>query len=361
MKLYINILIGTVLLMVASMSVQAQVTVEARIDTLVMLIGQQRELTLEVTCGSNQRLEMPVMQPMQPLKDGVELVERLGLDTVKLNDGKRMQVRERWTITAFDSALVYLPPFEVKVDGKPYTSKSLALKVLTVPVDTVHLDRVAGPKDIQDNPFSWEDWSPVFWWSVLLLLVALLLTYVAVRYHQNKPIIRIIKRVVKLPPHQVAMAEIERIKVEKKWAEEDSKEYYTLLTDALRTYIRDRFGFNATEMTSSEIIERLMQEGDENTLAELRDLFQTADLVKFAKWTTLIGENDKNLINAIDFINQTKVEVDPNAKAEPEEITVEERQNRARSLTMRTAIALLSLVSLALLGYVGWQIFDLIR
>ncbi|MCR5820944.1 MAG: hypothetical protein K6F94_08395 [Bacteroidaceae bacterium] len=348
-------------MLLVPVSVQAQVTVEASIDTLVMLIGQQRELTLEVTCGSSQRLEMPVMQPMQPLKDGVELVERLGLDTIKLNDGKRIQVRERWAITAFDSALVYLPPFEVKVDGKPYLSKSLALKVLTIPVDTVHLDRFAGPKDIHDNPFSWDDWSPVFWWSVLLLILAVLLAYVSIRYHQNKPIIRIVKRVVKLPPHQVAIAEIERIKVEKKWAEEDSKEYYTLLTDAIRTYIRDRFSFNATEMTSSEIIERLVQEGDETTLAELRDLFQTADLVKFAKWTTLIGENDRNLLNAIDFINQTKVEVDPNAKAEPEEITVEERQNRARSITMRVAIIVLALALLALLGYVGWQIFDLIR
>ena len=35
-------------------------------------------------------------------------------------------------------------------------------------------------------------------------------------------------------------------------------------------------------------------------------LFQTADLVKFAKYNTLINENDANLVNAIEFINQTK-------------------------------------------------------
>lgn len=338
----------------------AQVTFEARIDTLVLLIGQQRELTLELTCNSGQRIEMPQLQPESPLNDKVEVVELLSRDTTRLDEGKRLMLTERWSITAFDSALVYLQPFTAHVDGKPYQTKSLGLKVLTVPVDTVHVDQFFGPKTVQNNPFAWADWAPLFWWSVLALLLFLLLLYVALRYHQNKPIVRIIKRVVKLPPHQVAMAEIERIRAERKWAEEDSKEYYTLLTDALRGYIRDRYGFNATEMTSAEIIQRLTQEQDEHALDELRQLFQTADLVKFAKWTTLINENDMNLVNAIDFINQTKVEVDPNAKPEPEEITVEEKQNRVRSITMRAAIVLLTVASVALTAYVCWRIVELI-
>ena len=41
---------------------------------------------------------------------------------------------------------------------------------------------------------------------------------------------------------------------------------------------------------------------------ELRDLFQTADLVKFAKYSTLINENDLNLVNAVSFIDQTKTQ-----------------------------------------------------
>lgn len=43
---------------------------------------------------------------------------------------------------------------------------------------------------------------------------------------------------------------------------EDQKAYYTLLTDVLRKYIKERFGFNAMEMTSSEIITRLQNEND---------------------------------------------------------------------------------------------------
>ena len=347
------------ILVVAWMPLWAQVTFEARIDTVVLLIGQQRELTLELTCNSGQKIEMPPLQPEMPLADGVEVVELIARDSARLDEGKRLMLTERWAITAFDSALVYLQPFTARVDGKPYQSKSLGLKVLTVPVDTVHTDQFFGPKTIQDNPFSWADWKPLLWLAFLTAAVFLLLLYVGLRYHQNKPIIKIVKRTVKLPPHQVAMAEIERIKAERKWAEEDSKEYYTLLTDALRGYIRDRYGFNATEMTSSEIIYHLTQVQDQQAFDELRQLFQTADLVKFAKWTTLINENDANLVNAIDFINQTKVEVDPHAKPEPEEITVEEKENRKRSALMATAIALLALLSAALVVYLCWRIVEL--
>ena len=68
------------------------------------------------------------------------------------------------------------------------------------------------------------------------------------RIRDNKPIIRKVKVEPKLP-HQLAMQEIERIKGEKVWQKGQSKEYYTELTDAIRTYIKDRFGFNVLKMT----------------------------------------------------------------------------------------------------------------
>ena len=79
------------------------------------------------------------------------------------------------------------------------------------------------------------------------------------------------------------MKEIERIKNEKVWQKGQPKTYYTELTDTLRTYIKDRFGFNALEMTSSEIIDKLLEMNDKEAISDLKELFQTADLVKFAK------------------------------------------------------------------------------
>ena len=139
------------------------------------------------------------------------------------------------------------------------------------------------------------------------------------------------------------------------------KEYYTQLTDTLRTYIQERYGFSAMEMTSGEIIERLTQENDEEALAELRELFQTADLVKFAKWTTLINENDANLMTALEYINQTKQEEDPNQPQEEVIVTPEAKRQRITIWTMRVVSAIAAAAAFALLVWVIYRTIDLLR
>lgn len=338
----------------------AQVTVDVKIDSLELFIGQQAHITLDVSCDSKSKLQMPAFKSGDMLVPGVEIVDVARPDTQMLNEGARRMVSQQYTVTSFDSSFYYLPPFEVKVDGKVHASKNLALRVLTVPVDTVHVDRFYGPKDIVDAPFSWEDWRGIFWYSVLLLVWVLALSYFYIRYRDNKPIIKIIKLAPKIPPHTKAMQEIDQIKAEKTWTKEDSKEYYTKLTDTLRVYIRSRYGFNAMEMTSSEIIDRLLETGNQEALDELRSLFVTADLVKFAKYNAEINENDRNLVYAIEYINQTKKEVDPNQNKEPEEVTVEQKRSRRTVLLMRLSLGVMTFVAAGLVAWIVWMVYRLI-
>jgi hypothetical protein len=163
----------------------------------------------------------------------------------------------------------------------------------------------------------------------------------------------------KLPPYQVAMKEIERIKSEKIWQKGQSKEYYTELTDTLRTYIKERFGFNALEMTSSEIIDNLLKVSDKEDIRELKGLFQTADLVKFAKHDPLMNENDANLVNAIDFINETKQVEEENQKAQPTEITIVEKRSLRAKAMLIAGILVLSIALVAALVYIGTQLYNL--
>ena len=340
--------------------VEAQVTVDVRIDSLELWVGEQTRITLDVSTDTKSKLVMPQVKAGDMLTPGVEVVEVAKADTQQLNEGARRLVSQSYIVTTFYSALYYLPPLVVKVDGKEYQSKNLALRVLSIPVDTVHVDRFYGPKEIMAVPFSWTDWSLIFALSVLLLVWVLGLAYFYIRYRDNKPIIKIIKLAPKVLPHTKAMEEIDQIKAEKVWAKEDSKEYYTRLTAILRTYIEKRYGFNAMEMTSTEIIDRLLKEQTSESLDELRMLFQTADLVKFAKYNTLINENDANLVNAIEFINQTKVEADENAVPEPDEVTIEQKRSRRTLISMRLALVLLTLAALALLGWILWMVYDLV-
>ena len=71
----------------------------------------------------------------------------------------------------------------------------------------------------------------------------------------------------------------------------------------------------------------------------------------------MINENDLNLVNAIDFINQTKVEVDPNAKPEPTEITIEEKRSRRAKISLLISIIVLIVAVIAMMVIVVRDIY----
>ena len=260
-----------------------------KLDSLQILIGEQTKLHLKVTAAKGAKVVLPSFKPSQMLIPGIEVVEQSDADTAEL-DGGRLQISRDYTLTSFDEKVYAVPALQVKVNGKTCQGNPLALKVLTVPVDTVHPNQFYPPKDVQDNPFLWSEWSPLFWLSILVLLLFGVMLWLWQRLRQNKPIVirmRIVKRV---PAHEKALSEINVIKQQHTESQENQKEYYTRLTTTLREYIEQRFGFRAMEMTSGEIIEHLQSAGDQKMIDELKQLFRTADLVKFAKYETFLGE-----------------------------------------------------------------------
>lgn len=348
---------GIIFLLLAVTTAHAQVTVEATIDSLQLLIGEQTKIKLQVSMDADQKFRFPLVR--DTLVRGVEVLDVAKPDTQLLNENKRWLVSQEYTVTSFDSALYYLPPFEVLVGDKVYKSEALALKVYSIPVDTLHPDQFFGPKTIHEVPLTWDDLAPLVYSILLLLVLGTVAAFLIVRYRNNKPIIRIIKVEPKLPPHLSAMKKIETIKADKNYRKEDPKRYYTELTDVIRNYIKDRFGFNAMEMTSSEIIERLQQMDDKASISDLKMLFVTADLVKFAKHSPLINENDMNLVTAIDFINQTKQEEAPDKKEGPKEIKVEEKRSKQGRIALMCSIGVTSAAAVIALYLAIRHIIDL--
>ena len=329
----------------------AQSGVEVKIEPIEMMIGEQAQVTVTVQAPEGAKVEMPTFQPRQQIVAGVEVI------ATQRTDDRTLLL----TLTSFDGNLYYLPPFKVKVNGKTVESKSLALKVVEVEVDTTKLDKFFGPKDVQDNPFQWSDWKLSFWLSILILVLWAVAYYLYLRLRDNKPIIARIKIVKRLLPHQKAMKEIEQIKADKMVASEDQKEYYTKLTDTLRKYIEERYGFSAMEMTSSEIIARLTSSGDQQSLDELRRLFMTADLVKFAKYSTMINENDANLVNAIDFINQTKLENQPTEEVVKPQLSEEDQRSQKTRRVLKCIIWTVCTISILLFCLVVYSVYQLLN
>lgn len=139
-----------VLLFLVSGRIAAQsVTVDAKIDSLQILIGEQAKVQLQVAMDAKQRAVFPSFT--DTLVRGVEIVDIAKPDTQYLNDRQRMLITQEYTVTSFDSALYYIPPMGVKIDNKEYKSKALALKVYSMPVDTLHPDQFFWSEDCHES------------------------------------------------------------------------------------------------------------------------------------------------------------------------------------------------------------------
>ena len=352
-------LITLILFVLSLMPVVAQqVSVEAKIDSVAIMIGEQAHLQLTITARQGAKIVYPQYKRSQYIVPGVEVLEDSKADT-SIVDGY-WNVKKTFTLTSFDEHLYAIPSITIKVDGKSYKSNPVALKVITCDVDTLNMDKFFPPKSVQNNPFLWAEWTPLIWMTLIVLLLIALAVWVVVRLKQNKPIIARIRIVKKVPPHKKALDEMNRLKGESHIADFDQKVYYTQLTDTLRQYIRERFGFNAMEMTSSEILDNLRSAGDDKMLAELSDLFMTADLVKFAKYSALLNEKDINLLNAINFIDQTKrVDMPTEERIEPK-LSEEEVRTQKTRVVLHILLGIVGISIVGLAGYVVYRVWLLL-
>jgi hypothetical protein len=109
------------------------------------------------------------------------------------------------------------------------------------------------------------------------------------------------------PAYIVALRELDKWRGDRFWAPDKQKSYYSGITDALKNYIEDRFGVDAPEMTTAELFDALKQAEDlpAELREELRELFECADFVKFAKHTASQEENARALPTAVRFVTST--------------------------------------------------------
>ena len=113
-----------VLLAVMALTARAQVSVEASVDRIEMLVGQQAHVTLKAVVNDQAKVEFPKFQPSEFVTPGVEVLNSQPLDDKGL-DGGCVEKAMVYTLTSFDDTLYYLPPLTVKVDGKPHNSNKV--------------------------------------------------------------------------------------------------------------------------------------------------------------------------------------------------------------------------------------------
>ena len=281
----------------------------ATLDSLHILIGDQVNLTLELEKPENLTMDFPVLA--ENISEYIEILRQSPIDTFIL-ENNTIRLVQSFLITSFDSGEHRIPPFwfRLHLDNRidSVASNELFLKVFTMEIDTAR-----GPTDIKmpyGAPLTLKEVTP--WILGILLLAGILffIFYYISRRKRNLPVF-VLPSKPKEPAHVVALRKLDRIKDEKLWQRDKIKEYYSQVTNVLRTYIEERFAIPAMENTSEETLTAFMARGSllsEKSMSNLRQILSLADLVKFAKYHPMPDDHNLTLVNAYFFVNDTKIE-----------------------------------------------------
>ncbi|MFY9150650.1 MAG: hypothetical protein WAO52_01455 [Prolixibacteraceae bacterium] len=287
-----------------------QVTVKASIDSTHILIGDQLKLLFEIEKPRDLDVQFP--QVPDTFSTQIEVVNRTKIDTFKLDDKQREKLTQTLLITSFDSGMHQIPPFYFKLkDGT--VLDSTATRALAFQVHGMKIDTTKGPVDIKkpySAPVSLKEVIPFILGIILIAAIIFFIFYYIKWKKKNVPLFSKPEKPAE-PAHIVALRELDRIKNQKLWQQEKLKQYYSEVSNTIRTYIENRFDVPAMEQTSAETIGLFKQRKDlinGTTLDQLQHILSLADLVKFAKYTPLADDNNLTLMNAYFFVNQTKQE-----------------------------------------------------
>ncbi|MCX7986307.1 MAG: hypothetical protein N2662_05160 [Bacteroidales bacterium] len=289
------------------LNANSSIRVDARFDSTQILIGDQINLTVTVEQPENAKVILPNFR--DSLAGKIEILKFFPNDTQRL-DNKRIKVQQRYLVTSFDSGLYQVGPivfkyfFENKEDS--IISDPVILVVNTIPIKD--LTKIADIKTVIKLPLTFKEVLPFMGITLLFLILVALGIYAYLRWKQNKPLFPFMEKPAE-PAHVVAFRELEKLKNAKLWQQGQFKEYYSRLTDIIRTYIEARFNVPALESTTLEIYQTMSSlEGvPREQVEELHQMLQLADLVKFAKAEPLPDENDHAWHVAYTFVSKTLI------------------------------------------------------
>lgn len=283
--------------------------VSARFAPDSIAIGDHFKLEVTVDKDVMQGVAFPDFDNGM-FNEAVEILSESGIDTIS-TEGRQVRLRKEYTMTTFEDGHLGMGRFPVlyvdkNITDTIFSTDSLFLKVATFEIDTatMQIRDIKQPILIAHHPYEYLGYVGA---AILLALLAFVLIKLAARRKNSRA------ESVKLePPHIVAIKSLEALYNQKLWQKNRYKLYYTRLTDILREYIERRFGVNAMEMTSEEIIVALRGlEIPEKNYREFKSLLENADLVKFAKYEPEADYNEQAYQTAYYFVEETKQSAEP--------------------------------------------------
>ncbi|MFV0366680.1 MAG: hypothetical protein ACK5JS_09335 [Mangrovibacterium sp.] len=287
-----------------------EIRIKASVDSTNVLIGDQLKLKFEIEQPKNLELMLPHF--IDTITSSIEVAELHALDTISTNKDEVLKFIQELTIQSFDTGLQTIPGQEFKfqidtieglIKSNPvqfYVHAGFQVDSITAPV---------GIKQPYEAPVNLAEASPYLLGAILIAALLFFIFYY-INYLAKKRA-NAEDEGIKEPAHIIALRELQRIKTSEDWKnEEHTKLYFSELSDTMRTYIQNRYGINAMEYTTVEIMQAFKLQKDileQKSNEQLKTVLELADLVKFAKLKPQPEECERSLSLAFLFVKDTMV------------------------------------------------------
>ncbi|MCH9024008.1 MAG: hypothetical protein IH931_01620 [candidate division Zixibacteria bacterium] len=323
----IKIMRSTLLIILAAAMTSTCLRAEAEIDTVASITGIEIVTAVDraemyvgdlinytITIEHDSAIEL--LPPPLGANLGAFDVKDYETDiTTKLRGG-RIKSENRFVLSTFTTGNYLIPPvpmvFEFP-DGtrKVILSESVLIKVQSLLLNT---DDSLDIKPLKSQYEFERDYTRYFIWGALAFLILALAGYLLWRKLRGKGEAEFIDL---RPAWEIAFEKLAILEQKKLIDEEKFKEFYLELTDILRAYLGRMYARNIVDMTTEEFFSIYARIGlPTDAEQELKEFFDHADLVKFAKYIPRAERPKTDFAYTHDFIELIRREFQKESEQE---------------------------------------------
>ena len=252
--------------------------VSSTLEPVQVAVGDRVRLVIEVEHAAAAAVVWPEPESLGPF----EVLERR-VDEPRV-EGDRAVSSAELVLTAFELGDLEVPPVELQVVGADGDAMTLATESAPVTVASVGLDEsgdiraIKGPLDIPLNVLV------LLPWLVGAALLAGIACWLWRRLRGRRPDGIPAPAEPPRPAHEIAYEAFRTLEADRLPDRGEIKAFHIRASDILRAYVEGRFGVDALEMTTREVLDGLRAHDVEGVvLDDFQQMLERCDLVKFAK------------------------------------------------------------------------------
>lgn len=285
----------------------AQISINSKVDTTGMLIGDQQQLHLTIQHPRKALVKSFYASALDTITN-FEIIEQTPWDTLGTEP---ITIKKDITFTIFDSGYYWIPriPHMMVLNGDTTLaySNNIPITVQTIQTDSTSLAPI---REIKEEPITIRDFIPyMIGAAVMFALIGLIYWWIRRPKMEEDEAVEEKKEII--PAHVIALEKLKSLRDQELWQKGEQKEYHSQLTYIVREYLENRYGITALESTTYEIEQDLESvDFDSKFKDNLREMLSIADLVKFAKAESSEEINKRIIEQAEEFVNATQKQIE---------------------------------------------------